>query len=543
MSRPSYWPPPSSPLPPVGRPGRAALLGEALGLLLVLAAAGYLRFTQLAENPGWYSDEGTIADIAQNMAEGKVQYLALGRSTLLAARLPLMPGLLSLLLSNSQNTLLTLRGMTASLGVLSTLLLYLLVRTSLGTAARATALLAGLLHAVYPFAVFYNRIGFSYNLLTPLLLIAAGGFWFYLDRGRRVGLAVAALAIGLGAVTDLMMISLTAPFVLVALVRRGRDVLWGVPLLALPFGAYAVAMLLRDAPAFLFDVQFTLGRLTVVPWWAQLPLLTLNLGALALSDPWWIPAVIGLLLLRPPRWRLLMLALLCLPLLVLGRSSGLAGLRRYSISPLFPLVALGMSNLLALGLPWILRFAQVTLQEALARVRWLSGSPRSDWLRRRLVALGSAGTVFLLGLTPLLISTVDLVNRVQRGFHPENDWAYVPARDGAAAAALVNQRSAPTDLVLASPAVAWMLDAQAADFQQALAFDGRPSVDFPPDIPRERFVFDAGFDRAAYVIVDRIWLEWGALHIEGVADMLEQLGSWHRIGQQGDLEIYGREGP
>jgi hypothetical protein len=518
-------------------------VGEALALLLVLGVAGYLRFTHLAENPGWYSDEGTIADIAQNVAEGKVQYLALGRSTLLAARLPLMPGLLSLLLSNSQNTLLTLRTMTASLGVLSTLLLYLLVRSSLGTAARATALLAGLLQAVYPFAVFYNRIGFSYNLLTPLLLIAAGGFWFYLDRGRKVGLGVAALAIGLGAVTDLMMISLTAPFVLVALFRRRGDLLWGLPLLALPFGAYAVAMLLRDAPAFLFDVQFTLGRLTAIPWWAQLPLLTLNLGTLALTDPWWIPAVIGLLLLRPPRWRLLMLTLLFLPLLVLGRSSGLAGLRRYSISPLFPLVALGMANLIALGLPWMLRFAQSTLQEAFAQINWLTGSRRSDWLRRRLIALGSAGTAFLLGLTPLLISTVDLVNQVQRGFRPENDWAYVPARDGAAAAALVNQRAAPTDLVLASPAVAWTLDAQAADFQQALAFDGQPSVDYPPGIPRERFVFEAGFDRAAYVIVDRIWLEWGAVHIEGVADMLEQLGSWHRIGQQGDLQIYARVRP
>jgi hypothetical protein len=151
--------------------------------------------------------------------------------------------------------------------------------------------------------------------------------------------------------------------------------------------------------------------------------------------------------------------------------------------------------------------------------------------------------VFLLGLTPLLISTVDLVNRVQRGFRPENDWAYVPARDAAAAAALVNQRAAPTDLVLASPAVAWTLDAQAADFQQALAFDGQPSVDYPPEIPRDRFVFEAGFDRAAYVIVDRIWLEWGAVHIEGLADMLEQLGRWHRIGQQGDLEIYARERP
>jgi hypothetical protein len=543
MSRPSSSPPPNSPPPPAGRPGRAALVGEALALLLVLAAAGHLRFTHLAENPGWYSDEGTIADIAQNMAEGKMQYLALGRSTLLAARLPLMPGLLSLMLSDSQSTLLTLREMTASLGVLSTLLLYLLVRTSLGTGARAIALMAGLLHAIYPFAVFYNRIGFSYNLLTPLLLLAAGGFWFYLDRGRKAGLAVAALAIGLGAVTDLMMISLTAPFVLVALVRRRRDLLWGLPLLALPLSAYALAMLMRDASAFLFDVQFTLGRLTAIPWWAQLPLLTLNLGTLALTDPWWMPAVIGLLLLRPPRWRLLMLSLLFLPLLVLGRSSGLAGLRRYSISPLFPLVALGMANLVALGLPWMLRFAQLTLQEALVRVKWLGGSPRSDWLRRRLVALGSAGTVFLLGLTPLIISTVDLVNQVQRGFRPENDWAYVSARDGAAAAALVNQRAAPTDLVLASPAVAWDVDAQAADFQQALAFEGKPSIDYPSDIPPERFVFDAGFDRAAYIIVDRIWLEWGAAHIEGVADMLEQLGSWHRIGRQGDLQIYARERP
>jgi len=82
-----------------------------------------------------------------------------------------------------------------------------------------------------------------------------------------------------------------------------------------------------------------------------------------------------------------------------------------------------------------------------------------------------------------------------------------------------------------------------ADFQQALAFDGQPSVDYPPDIPPERFIFEAGFDQAAYAIVDRIWLEWGAVHIEGVADMLELLGSWNRIGQQGDLVIYARELP
>src|SRR4030042_4262579 len=111
MNSPSPWPPPSSQAPPAGRLSRSALLGGALALFLVLAAAAYLRFDQLAENPGWYSDEGTIADIAQNMAEGKLQYLALGRSTLLAARLPMMPWLLSLVLSGSPKTPFTARSL------------------------------------------------------------------------------------------------------------------------------------------------------------------------------------------------------------------------------------------------------------------------------------------------------------------------------------------------------------------------------------------------------------------------------------------------
>lgn len=543
MSRPSSWQPPSSPPARSGPPGGAALAAEALGLLVVLAMAAYLRFDKLAENPGWYSDEGTIADIARHMSQGQLQYLAIGRSTLVAARLPLMPWLLSGLLGGSHSALLTLRTLTASLGVASTLLLFLLVRLCLGPSGRASALLAALLFAMYPFAVFYSRIGFSYNLLTPLALITAGGLWFYLDRDRPAGLAAAALAIGLGAVTDLMMISLAAPFVLVALTRRWRDLRWGLPLLALPALTYSGVMLLQDAPAFLFDLGFIMSRLGAIPWWAQLPLVTLNLGTLALSDPWWIPGLVGLLLLRPLRWRLLMLTMLFLPLLILGRSSGLAGIRRYSISPLFPFIALGVANLVWVGLPWMLRFAQATLGDALGRVRWLSGSACSDWLRRRLLALGSAGVVFLLGLTPLLISATGLFGQVQRGFHPEDDWAYVTAADASAAAALVNARAVSTDLVLASPAVAWALTARATDFQQALAYEGLPSVDYPTNIPADRFVFEAGFDRAAYAIVDRIWMEWGAVHLEGVADMLAALDGWHLIGQEGDLRVYARGSP
>jgi 4-amino-4-deoxy-L-arabinose transferase-like glycosyltransferase len=516
---------------------------EGLALSFVLTLAGYLRFANLAGNPGWYSDEGTIANIAQNMAEGRSQYLALRGPTLIAARLPLMPWLLSRLIDDPGEAVPTLRTLTAALGVVSTLLLYILVRSSLGRPARWLALLAALGLCIYPLAVFYNRIGFSYNLLTPMLLLCAGGLWQYLERDRPLSLAAAALAVGLGAITDLMMVSLAAPLALAALVRRPRDLAWALPLTALPFGLYTVAMLLRDAPALLFDVSFILSRLAAVPWWAQLPLVTLNLGTLALTDPWWIPAVIGLLLLKPPRWRLLMLSLLFLPLLILGRSSGLAGLRRYSISPLFPLVALGVANLLMLGLPWLLRLSQQAFQEALAPVRWLGGSPAREWARRRLIALGSAGAVFLVALAPPLVQAIDLSNQVRGGFRPENDWAYVPAGQAAAAAARVNQAADPSDLILASPSVAWALTGQATDFQQALAYAGQPSLDYPTDVPRERFAFEAGFDQADFVVVDRVWLEWGAVHIEGVADMLEALSSWRPMAQYGEVTVYGRSQP
>lgn len=542
MTRPSSSQPPGRTDAPWRRFGIAELV-ELVLLLAILTLAAYLRFARLAETPGWYSDEGTVADIAQHLARGETQYLAINRSTLLAARLPLMPWLLSKMLGGPQTTLLILRKLTAALGVLSTLLLYALVRYSLGMINRWSALLSAALFAVYPVAVFYSRIGFSYNLLAPLVILAAAGFWQYLDRGRRGGLALAAIVIGIGTLTDLMMISLVGPFLLVALSRRKGDLLWGLPLLATPFGLYAVSMLLADPAAFAFDLKFIITRLGAVEWWAQIPLVAYNLGTLAISDPWWLPATIGLLLLRPPRWRALLLTMLFVPLALLGRSSGIAGLRRYSISPLSPFIALGVANLLAIGLPWILRWGQETLAHAFSRVSWLGHTSTARWLRDRLIALGTAAAAFGLALTPVLISTFSLFAQVRGDFRPENDWAYLPPEVAAAAAATVNRLAEPSELVLASPALAWALKMPAADFQQALAFAGQPSIDFPANVPRDRFAFVASFDQASFVVVDRIWREWGAVHLDSVADMLEQIKGWPIVWEREGIAIHVRERP
>jgi hypothetical protein len=68
---------------------RPARLLEPASLLLILALAAYLRLARLADNPAWYTDEGTHVDIAQRLLQGRAQYLALTQSTLLAARMPL----------------------------------------------------------------------------------------------------------------------------------------------------------------------------------------------------------------------------------------------------------------------------------------------------------------------------------------------------------------------------------------------------------------------------------------------------------------------
>ncbi len=65
-------------------------LFQAATLLLILALAAYLRLVNLADNPGWYTDEGTHLDIAQNLLEGRAQYLAVSQPTLLFAKLSLL---------------------------------------------------------------------------------------------------------------------------------------------------------------------------------------------------------------------------------------------------------------------------------------------------------------------------------------------------------------------------------------------------------------------------------------------------------------------
>jgi len=509
---------------------------EALPLLLILALAAYLRLAYGAATPGWYTDEGTHVDIAQNLTRGRVQYLAVTQSTLLFGKLPLFELLLAGFFRLLGPGMGSLRLLTGSLGVISTGILYGVVRRTSGRPL--LALLSALMYAIYPLAVLYSRFGFSYNLLTPLVWLAFWGLWEYRASQRRRWLALAALAIGLGGISDLWAFSLILPLALLVSTRNGRDLLWSVPLLLLPLGLYAGVMLVTAPGAFLFDLRFTLLRLNQLSLADQVETLALNYTILVSQDHWLALALVGLFGLRPARLARQSLLFTLLPILVLGRTVALHGLSFYYMIPLLPFVGLGVAALLERGLPYAYRATRGGLLGLCHRWVWLSRRPAwRRWEDRILLASSSLVLLAVVG-TPFLTSAVWTTKQVRTVFSTDIDPFLLDPADARQAARFVNGRVAPGDLVIASPGLAWLLRAHAADFQMSVAATGQATPHLPADLPPDRFAFDPRYTQARFVILDNLWYNWAVWDVSGVAEMVRQVQTWPLVFQAGRIEVY-----
>ena len=89
-------------------------------ICLVVLTAAYLRFANLAINPGWYTDEGTLILIGQQIQHGRWQYLGIENSVLIVGRPPLFVGFLGLIFKIFGSGILQLRFVSAFLGVMTT---------------------------------------------------------------------------------------------------------------------------------------------------------------------------------------------------------------------------------------------------------------------------------------------------------------------------------------------------------------------------------------------------------------------------------------
>ncbi len=498
-------------------------------LVLVLLFAAYLRLVNLTDNPGWYTDEGSNLDVAQHLAAGESRYMALGQSTLLVSRLVLFENILAGLLRLFGGGISTLRALSGSLGVLSVGVLYFVVRRTT-TRAPGFALLAAFVLAIFPQAVLYSRFGFSYNLLTPLVLLAYWGFWEYLTTGHRIGLVFAALSIGVGTLSDLWMLSFVLPLFYIVAVRRWRDLVWSLPLVIAPFAGYCTVMWITAPAAFLFDLQFVLFRVGGISIPTQLQNIALNYTTLIAQDGWMCLGVLGILFMRP--FRLWYLTLVCfgLPLLFLGRTLALYDLSFYYMIPVLPFVALGFTAMLYYGVPALWQRTNPSNRNSLGDARW----------QRAIQYASRVGLLcFIVGL-PLAVSLSGTLHNVQHGFQTAIDRVLIKGSDARDVAQYINTHVEPNDVVLASPTVAWLFHARTADFQMAISATGQPTPHFPAGLASSRFLFDPRLEHARYVVVDDLWRHWAVFDVPGVAAMLQQVEAWPRVFQAGTLYVYAR---
>ncbi|MDZ4670802.1 MAG: glycosyltransferase family 39 protein [Phototrophicales bacterium] len=511
----------------------SSLAPQLIVLCLILLIATYLRMTNLPNNPAWYTDEGTHLSIVHHLLRGEIRYFAVTDSMLLFARPPLFHACLALVSHFFGEGIATLRGFTAILGILSVGLLFILIKSL--THNPFFALWGAFLYAIYPQAVLYSRFGFSYALLTPIIVLLCLFLTRFIQTGRWNFLALAGILAGIGLLGDIMMGAVIVIVALITFFKSPKMLLWLIPLMGLPFGVYGGIMLIGHPDAFLFDLNFTLNRLGGISIAQQLNTISENFTMLLSTDLWFPLGVVGIFLIKPPALRVASACLVLLTIVIIGRTVALFHLSFYYMSPLFPIMILGVATLTWRGGDYLM----TSFMPMFANLRFITQMP--VWIHRLMAGMCMMA---LIG-APLWYSTQYTINGINSHIPTAIDPFLVDGTDGEAVIAFFETIATENTLILASPSIGWALElytsAQVADWQMHIAYIGYDAIHLPYNLPHERYAFIPTSDRADYVVIDNIWRNWGNFHVpEALVLYNTILAEWELIFEAGTLAVYGR---
>jgi hypothetical protein len=506
-------------------------------IISILVVAGLVRFVNLEINPTWYSDEGTLVNIAHNLRNGTWRYMALDGSTLLSARMPLFPIILSFLFRFFEPDIATLRHFTALLGLLSVFLTYLCLSAMLGNRNRILPLMSAAILAIFPDAIIYSRVGFSYNLLPPLLLIAILGCWKFLENGDVRWLYIAGISVGVAITSDLIMINFLPPLLLIGGYRKPKFALQVSGIALVPVALYGIAMLLLSPGDFFFDMGFMFGRVSNIPFIGQIPMIMANLGGLMLSGIWTALGILGLLVVQPRRLFWILALFFWIPFAGITRIVAAISLGYYYMIPLVPLMAIGIASLLCFGIPRLSRVLADGIVLAARRIAFYIG--RNLDVSGRLVNLVSTTSVIVgLLLSPILYSMYATKNALTTGFKSSMTDVSINPADARRVAAHINSVAGDTEVVIGSPAFIWMVEDNGAGFQQSLASMGEDTMHYPASMPSNRFAFDPNWRKAEYIVIDPVILNWGARMMPAATEMVTEVRSWPIEISYGEMTVF-----
>ncbi len=513
---------------------------EYLLVFILLVFAGYLRLTNLESNPGIYSDEGTQIEIAQNLVEGKTQYYSLNQSTLIVGRLPLFSFLLSLVFRLFGVGILQLRSLTAFLGILTILLLFITLKFILHNQSKSIPIISVFLFSIYPSAIVFHRLGFSYHLLSIFVLVVFWGLWQYWETGKNKYLILFSLCLGLGTLVDLSGFTFFPFAILMILIKNFRKVPLFLGFSLLPIFVYSLLMLVTRQNAFLFDLQFIFTR-TNNNLGKQIVFLFINIYELINKDKWIIFGLLGFFLLKNKCFGLYSFFFFCISFVNSARHAPMTGLSYYYFIPFFSLIVVGVSGFFHFFFEklrtMLEEFFNLIINGCRHFILKNTNSKPISCLERFLSAILISSF-----LAPTLIFSLYQLNQSLNNELPTPMDSYlVDYFDAQAAAEFVNGRVNSDDFVIASPAIAWMIKSNRADFQIPIVFNGNPSIHLPANIPADRFSYNSDYHSAKFVIVDNIWTDYAIHDNYYISNMYEEINKWPIVWSEGRVKVYFNE--
>lgn len=446
-----------------------------------------------------------------------------GRNQLFALKYPFVPhppfyfmtgGLFVVLFGHN---ILSLRLLCALLGVGTAVALYLIGRDFFD---EETGFTAGLLYAVYPAAVFFNRMAFANNQVVFLSVLSLYALLKYSHLRRRRWLVASSLLAGLSFVSGF--IGVASMLAVIAVIFQEDRKMLSVTIISLSFfpAIYVASMLYLMPDSFITDLIHHGGR-TMIGFTQEYLLISIIMLTTFLVLAYIMKFLLtpvsksensfpivysffGLLLFSQIGMNFDIISSYGIDYLTLFSSLGLL------VCPLY-LMRAGTAKRI-----FTVYFASYTLTLFLFN--------RTDHMTMVVypyVALGLAtlmSGVFTLSRSHIgrtVRTSTALIGSILLAFHPiafclvqdiimlsDTDTLKADAARALRASAYVNERARPGDVVLT---YSWMLSMIAADgstVDQALAYDGYgASFFYPGSYPKERWAFNTSLSNARYIVV------------------------------------------
>ncbi len=506
--------------------------------LLILALAAYFRFVSLRANPGWYSDEGAFVDFANHMSQGRWEVFGTVNAPLaIITRPPLFFLILTGAFKLFGADILTLRSLSAFYGLLTVALVYGLGRRMLGS---RLALLASFIFAVQPTIVAYNRIGFSYNQLMPLLLLTIYACWiFSRNNHSSIWAITACIASAMAFSTDFL--GIVAP-ILTALVFLVTDRRWffaGCALMAAVFLALFLPFYLAGPQNFFMTLANLFTLRVASDLVSQVVNAIINFGELLRRESWVVLGLVGLFLLPERRARALMAITAGLGILLVVRNQAAVGRGLHYLMGLFPLFAIGLAALLSKAFPLVINFLEELFTKVATGFQSLKQHiiPNQTFniFQKVFVSLAVFGLLVAPLVWMVFADSAQSISGAYFIFTGNDEMSMTPEQDAIQVVAYLRQHTQPKDMIVASPQLAWAVPGSGVDYWALTTYENASGQSLYP-----RTIFDRPITLSdtTYAILDPLARDFAPLVLPGMNDVIRQVESWPKVFQAGEVDVY-----